>query len=262
MRALGWSTHGQPNSRIFFRSLGPFNILKIQRALHLDPDLLAQFKKSHRSLITIVEPALTCPSAPGFKVEPYAHSQTSLLDLSLKEANLLRSFTQKTRYNLNHNLKKNLLRLTRHPLGKLSPAQKSAFLTLHSNWSQKKHVIGYGHGLLEAVLDSFAQDGHLSLAYHQDELVGALLTLTCDRVETYYAAFTTPAGNRLYAPTLLTWFSMMQAKKNGCDIFDFGGIFDPRYPRLYHKWLGFTKFKAGFNPEVVSYPPTSLQLFW
>ena len=77
----------------------------------------------------------------------------------------------------------------------------------------------------------------------------------------YYAAFSEELGYELFAPTLLTWTAMITAKNAGCHIFDFGGIYDPRY-RMYKKWQGFTKFKEGFSPTVVYYPPTQLLLGW
>jgi lipid II:glycine glycyltransferase (peptidoglycan interpeptide bridge formation enzyme) len=81
-------------------------------------------------------------------------------------------------------------------------------------------------------------------------------------VATYYAAYAAPAGYKQFAPTLLTWTAMQVAKGRSCDIFDFGGIYDPRYPKMYKNWQGFTKFKSGFHHTTLSYPPTTLQLFW
>jgi len=115
---------------------------------------------------------------------------------------------------------------------------------------------------LQAVFTSYRDHATLHTAYLGDELIASLLILMHDRVATYYAAFATPEGYHQFAPTLLTWKAIQTAKENGCDVFDFGGIYDARYPGMYKKWQGFTKFKEGFNPTPLLYPRTYLKLFW
>lgn len=265
MQSIGWHVAGPLGSRLYYRSLGPLSIAKIQRPKTLDLSWIAQFRKEHKTLTTYLEPGISTPlptTRLGLKVEPFAHSCTSLLDLLPTEQNILNSFTQKTRYNIVHTLKKSDLKIQTTQLGKLSPKQLNDFFALHAQWSKQKHVIGYSLELLNAILNAFAKSGDLHLAYHGDQLVGTLLVLYHDSVATYWAAFASPLGYKSFAPTLLTWQALQTAKTKKYKIFDFGGIYDPRYPRMYKKWMGFTKFKSGFNPTVISYPPTTLQLFW
>ena len=55
---------------------------------------------------------------------------------------------------------------------------------------------------------------------------------------------------------------MLQSKAEGCQIFDFGGVYDERYPKTYKGWKGFTVFKEGFSPLPVVFPePRVLSLF-
>lgn len=265
MREIGWKVDGKSGSQIFYRTLGPLTVAKIQRPKELDIPYLNNFRKVHHSLTTYLEPSLTTPlpqKGLGLTVEPFAHSCTSLVDLGGNERSILNSFSQKTRYNIVHSLKKNDIYVTTTKLAKLIVAQKDIFFTLHHDWSQKKNVVGYPPSLLNAVLKCHGSTGDLHLCYQGKVPLASLLILYFDHVATYYAAFATPQGYKTFAPTLLTWVSMQQAKVNKCDIFDFGGIYDPRYPKMYKKWQGFTKFKSGFNPEIVSYPPTTLQIGW
>ncbi len=265
MREIGWKTETRDGSQLFYRSLGPFSIAKIQRPKSIDLSWIKEFRSTHKVLTTYIEPGLsgTLPSDKiGFRVEPFAHSCTSLLDLLPTEQNILNSFTQKTRYNIVHTLKKSAIKIQTTQLAKLSSKQLNDFFALHAQWSKQKHVIGYSIELLNAILKSFGQSGDLHLAYLGDQLVASLLILYHDSVATYWAAFADPAGYKTFAPSLLTWQALQTAKTKKYEIFDFGGIYDPRYPRMYKKWQGFTKFKAGFHPEVVTYPPTTLQLFW
>lgn len=265
MRHIGWQVEGETDSRIFYRPLGPVCVAKIQRPKTLDLAWLKRFRLTHHALTTYIEPGLTPPlpsTKLGFRVEPFAHSSTSLVDLRGVSQKILASFSQKTRYNIVHTLKKNHLSITTTKLGKLSVKQLAAFASLQAEWSKQASVVGHPPHLLQAVLASFAKTGDLHLCYLGNKLVGSLLVLSHDSVATYYAASASDEGYRAYAPTLLTWTAMMRAKAAGCDIFDFGGIYDPRYPRMYKNWVGFTKFKSGFRPTIISYPPTTLQLFW
>jgi lipid II:glycine glycyltransferase (peptidoglycan interpeptide bridge formation enzyme) len=265
MKEIGWNVAGKLHSQLFYRTLGPISIAKIQRPKILDIAWLTNFRKKHKAVTTYIEPGLATklpPNRLGIHVEPFAHSCTSLIDINQDEQAILNSFSQKTRYNIVHTLKKGEVNVVSTKLGHLTQKQKIDFFSLHEEWSQKKDVIGYPLSLLNAVLKSFADSGYLHGCYIGNDLIASLLTLHHDSVATYYAAFATPLGYKSFAPTLLTWAAIQTAKSNNCDIFDFGGIYDPRYPKMYKKWQGFTKFKAGFNPTVVSYPPTSLQLFW
>lgn len=265
MHEIGWKTEVRGDSQLYYRTLGPLSIAKIQRPKSLDLSWLESFRKNHKTLTTYIEPGLNSALSDkriGFTVEPFAHSSTSLIDLLPAEQNILNAFSQKTRYNIVHSLKKSENRIETTQLGKLSEKQLTDFFYLHSNWSKQKHVIGYSKELLDGIIKSFFKSGDLHLCYKGSTLVGTLLILYYDSVATYWAAFASPLGYKTFAPTLLTWKAIQTAKSKKCKIFDFGGIFDPRYPRMYKKWQGFTKFKSGFNPTVVSYPPTTLQLFW
>jgi len=263
MREIGWQIEGKSGSKIFYKSLGPLSIAKIQRPKSIDINWLNDFRKKHHTLTTYIEPSLTStlPTKFGFFVEPFAHSCTSLIDLSGNEQFILNSFTQKTRYNITHTLSKKEVSVATTNLANLSRDQKESFFALHKEWSRKKSVVGYPTSLLNAVIKSYGKNGDLHMCYQGEELIGSLLMLYHDSVATYYAAFSTQKGYKSFAPTLLTWTAIQKAKSLNCEIFDFGGIYDPRYPKMYRGWVGFTKFKSGFNPTVVSYPPTSLQLF-
>ena len=265
LRQLGWQVTGKPGSRLFYRSLGPLTIAKLQRPKVIDLDWLHDFRSSHHTLTTYLEPGLATilpQHSLGLSVEPFAHSCTSLLDLLESEQSLLRGFSQKTRYNITHTLKKNALHVVTTRPSALNSQQLGDFFSLHAHWSKQRNVIGYSLPLLKGILHSFAHHADLHLCYDRDCLVASLLVLYHGTVATYWAAFASPLGYKTFAPTLLTWTALQTAKARGCEIFDFGGIYDPRYPKMYKRWQGFTKFKSGFNPTVVSYPPTTLQLFW
>ncbi|KKU44763.1 MAG: hypothetical protein UX64_C0046G0004 [Microgenomates group bacterium GW2011_GWC2_46_7] len=261
MGDIGWQTiRLSPGSNLYLRRLGPVSVAKLQRPRAINLPLLNALRKQYHILTLYLEPGLKTIYPPhlGWSVEPFAHSCTSLVDLSLSSSQLLASFNQNTR----RNLKKSDITIRSIPLSALSASDIETFFALQTSWSHLKHLASYPLPFMRAVLSRHRKDGYLHLAYLGSTPIALLLVLVHDRVATYYVAFGSTLGYHHSAPTLLTWTAMLTAKNQGCDIFDFGGIYDARYPRMYKKWRGFTQFKAGFRPTVVSYPPTYLKLFW
>jgi lipid II:glycine glycyltransferase (peptidoglycan interpeptide bridge formation enzyme) len=263
MQLLGWKVVGKLGGQVFIRQIGPLRVAKIQRANSLTPDLLKQIRKDNHLLLTYVEPGINSPKIDtGWHVEPFAHSKTSLIDLTPSQDDIIQSFKPRARYNITRNSKNQKLKLTTLALSDLTLEAQADFLACQKAWSKRKHIYGYDQKHLESILLAFKSAGWLHLAYHQGECIAALLVLHNDPVATYYAAFSDPLGYKLYAPTLLTWEAIRSAKSCGATILDFGGIYDPRYPKMYKKWTGFTKFKEAFKPTAVTYPETKLLLGW
>lgn len=258
---LGWITVGKKDEHVFVRPLGPLSVAKTQRPKAIDIEYLNSLRKQYHTLTLYVEPGLKAkiPERTGFSVEPFAHSKTSLVDLLPTEAKILTSFNQNTRRNIVH---AEGVKLRSIPLAKLKPSALEDFFALYHSWTKLKSVVGYPEPFVRSVLKHHKDSGYIHLAYLGKVAVATLLTLSYDHVTTYYAAFAAPDGYKCAAPTLLTWTAIQTAKGSGDDIFDFGGIYDPRYPKMYERWQGFTKFKEGFRPTVITYPPTYLKLFW
>jgi lipid II:glycine glycyltransferase (peptidoglycan interpeptide bridge formation enzyme) len=68
----------------------------------------------------------------------------------------------------------------------------------------------------------------------------------------YWQAFTNKEGRKKQTQYQIVWQGILWAKKQGCKIFDFEGIFDPRFPNK--SWVGFTHFKKSFGGYEVEYP--------
>lgn len=262
MREIGWCVYGPPGQQIYYKALGPFCVAKYQRPTRLDPSYLKKFRTRFHPLITIIEPNSEVTGLAGLPLSPFAHSATAILNLKQSEAELLNSFSGKTRYNISYATRKNQLKVSYFPLAVLSEQARANFFTLCLSWNNLKGGVGHDARFLSAILSGYREHGYLHLAYQAKTPVAALLTLDCDQIATYYTAFSTPAGNHHYAPTLLTYLSILKAKELGCHTYDFGGVFDPRYPKRYRGWEGFTRFKAGFNPTPLEYPPSRLLFLW
>lgn len=263
MEDLGWITVGQAGSHIFLKKLGPFTLGKMQRPEKIDLSYVNSIRRQHHSLTLYLEPKTNEGDQKlGISSEPFAHSATSIIDISQSVATLLASFNQTTRRHIVAGLKNENIKITSIPLAKLTEHEHVVFAQLHAEWDDLRRGTSHPQSYLESVMKHFAGYGHLHLAYQDNLPCALLLTLYHDDVATYYTAFANESGYTSGTPTLLTWTALLTAKKAGCDLFDFGGIYDERYPKLYKNWQGFTRFKTGFRPTTVLYPPSYLKLFW
>lgn len=289
MHAIGWTIEGKPGSQIFVRKLGPIAVAKMQRPEKVILVDIQNVRKKYRTVTFQFEPALqsrvetrkrvfpfhTTPNDPhdwiqtwktcGFSrtVMPLAHSASSLIDLRTSTQQLLESFSQKTRYNIRHAEKQNNIHITCVPLALLDDRWRTAFMNLRAEWSKRKNVMGYDETFMRGVLDSFNGHGACFFAVDlNDHVFATLLVLTTDATAVYFSAFSTEKGYALQAPTLLTWNAMLWAKQQNMKVFDFGGVYDPRYMGTYKRWRGFTEFKERFRPTFFLYPKSFMQVGW
>ncbi|KKR34148.1 MAG: Methicillin resistance protein [Candidatus Gottesmanbacteria bacterium GW2011_GWA2_41_12] len=96
-------------------------------------------------------------------------------------------------------------------------------------------------------------NARLLLAYKKDSVIGGIILLFYDQISYYWLAGATNKGKKLFAPTILVWEVLKLSKKLGCNLFDFEGIYDERFPKTTASWKGFTRFKQGFGGEEIVY---------
>lgn len=94
----------------------------------------------------------------------------------------------------------------------------------------------------------------LAFCPDQKTPIACILLLFWDTLAYYWIAGATKQGKKLFAPTLLVWEAIREAKKQKCRYLDFIGVWDERIPTKNHAWKGFTKFKEGFGGDSLYYP--------
>jgi lipid II:glycine glycyltransferase (peptidoglycan interpeptide bridge formation enzyme) len=254
MAASGWQVVQMPQTKyqIFLKKI-PFlgTLAKAQRPFgNLDTKYLQDFIKEHKISILSIEPVKEVPLLPNFSYakSPYLPSKTIQLALNKSETELLKQMRQKTRYNIKIAKKHKVIVKKSSDINNFVELWQKAAAKRGQFLPQKKEI--------KALFENFGNKAHLYYASKENNPIAGLLILDSQDTAYYMYAFSLKLGRELFAPTLLSWKAIQDAKKRKLKIFDFDGIYDERYPETTKHWRGFTKFKQGFGGKVVEFPRT------
>ena len=259
-------------TKAFIRKLPltPFSIIKLQRPEMIDIQKINQLAKNHRALAIYIEPSLSTinyqlsTKKNGFHLSrsPFLPTKTIHLDLAQSQKQLLTDMKKDARYCIR---KASLAGPTCKQVG------PDGIKLFHQAWkravSWKRHVpplktlknlkTAFGPKAIFLVALTKVTPG-VELGQNDVDtpgvdaiLAGTIILLTKDTAY-YYYAFTSKEGRKMMAQYLLVWEVIKIAKKQGCKIFDFEGIYDPRFP--IKNWQGFSYFKKSFGGKEVEYP--------
>lgn len=201
-------------------------------------------KIDSRALFLRIEPPRLLES--GFKLKKtisFQPARTLILDLRLKETDLLAAMGQKTRYNIRLAEKKGV---------RIVPGRVEDFADF---WRLMKvtgerddfrlHAAEHYRNLL-AEATSFIR---LYFAEFESRKIAAGLFGFFGGRATYLHGASDNRLRQVMAPYLLQWEVIKEARAGGYDFYDFYGIDE-------QKWPGVTRFKRGFGGEVKEYPGT------
>jgi lipid II:glycine glycyltransferase (peptidoglycan interpeptide bridge formation enzyme) len=248
MKKIGWQVEHLDGCQAFIKKiplLGAF--IKIQRPEKIPFSEINKLAKKYRTFCIKIEPkSITnhqslITNHYSSDNSPYAPPKTLQIDLTPSKKEILAQMKKDARYSI-RKAEKNKLQLIKVPLK-----------TFHQAWKKFNHHRLWIPSLkwLRALKDSFGKD-FLQLTINDPPLAGIIL-LKHDQIMYYYYAFSSREGQRLFAPYLLVWEGIKLARKQGCRIFDFEGIEDPRF-KSTKSWRGFTHFKKSFGGKEVEYP--------
>ena len=188
---------------------------------------------------------------------------TLILDLTKSEEELLKDMKQKTRYNIRLAGKKEL-RITNY---ELRTDDKENFKEKFENFWElvketsrrdkfKSHNKDYYWKMLESLskpegdIRECRLQTRLYLAEYDNKIIAANIVLFFGDLAIYLHGASSSEYRNMMAPYLLQWRQILDAKKMGCEKYDFWGVSsDTECPRQGHSvsWGGITKFKKGFG---------------
>ncbi|TSC84186.1 MAG: Methicillin resistance protein [Microgenomates group bacterium Gr01-1014_16] len=240
MEEIGWRVDGG----IFVRRLGPVAIAKIQRAEL--PTNWEKILKRNRVIMCKLEP-LT--KLVGWKQDnwPLLGTKTLRVDLGQSESKLFNSFKKDCRYTIRKCSMFNI------------QCSINKFYKFYEIWrksARRKNLWIPSEKEYKALVECFGKKCFCVIA--GDE-AGAVI-LMHDKTAYYYYAGATKEGNEKNLPYLVVWEAMKEARRKGCKIWDFEGVYDFRWPSK--SWKGFSHFKKSFGGYEVEFPGCFTKWLW
>jgi len=241
-------------------------VLKLQRPEGIDYQFIDELVIKYRVFQIIIEPkdALQAKLVlkHGFKLSksPFLPSKTLQIDLTQTQKVILSHFKKDARQ---------ALRKVEDPersrgRGGLSINECSTPDEIQKWRDAWKNSVNFDRHVpsvnqLINLRKSFPSNKSLFLASHNitgSIIGGALFTISSHErsnfISYYWYGFTNKEGRSSLSQYSLLYQGILWAKKHGCKVFDFEGIYDPRFPNK--SWLGFSHFKKSFGGREILYP--------
>lgn len=272
MKKNGWLTEKNKNEFVYIKKLPllPFSVAKILRnKKELRFNQLRQLIKRHKIILLKIQPftlkspepdaSTTLPACFSYDSSALIPTKTVWLDLTKKQTELLKAMKKKTRYGLRQ-AGKNGVRTQTISGHTISRQQLNDFYQI---WVKNKPFDWFFKPRLrelEALVKSFGRRCYFVFAYHCPEknevLIAAVLIIHSSNMAFDWYGASTKQGRQLSAKILTLWQAIKEAKSRGLKVFDFEGIYDPRFRQCQKGWQGFTHFKKGFGGKEVSFSPS------
>ena len=184
------------------------------------------------------------------------HPETSLvIDLRQTEEEILAQMKPKGRYNIKVAQKNGVQVETSDDV--------EAFYDLLKKTGGRDGFGIHGKNYYQKMLEALGSNAQLLMAKHEGQVIAGGIFVYLDVWGIYYYGASDHEHRKLMAPYLIQWEAMKEAKKRGCQFYDFLGIAPEDTPN--HPWAGVTDFKKKFGGQVVNYPQAKdmvVRRFW
>jgi len=168
-----------------------------------------------------------------------------VIDITKTEQELLSQMKQKTRYNIGVAQKHGVqVRISNEV------ADLESFWQLVKQTAERDNFTPHLKEHYKKMFEILNADGtiKLFLAEYENKIIAANLVSFFGKFCTYLHGASSDMYRELMAPHLLQWQAIAEAKRLGCQFYDFGGVNAKTYNN--EKWAGITRFKNGFAPEI------------
>lgn len=179
-----------------------------------------------------------------------------VLDISKSEEELLAQMKQKTRYNIRLSQKRGVCVSHNMEHEIWSKKYMEEFLRLIRITSQRDkitlHPENYYRQMFKTIPPEILK---LYVAEYGGKIIAANIISFFKKTATYMHGASDNVHRDVMAPYLLQWQAIQDAKKAGCERYDFGGVKIWKMEQgtwSKKNWEGITRFKVGFAPETKS----------
>ncbi len=242
LKKIGWQVAEFGAQKIFIRKIPLLgNFLKILRPDKPPLSKIDQIAKQYHAWAVQIN---------------YSPTKTLRLDLKPPLEEILQQMTKEARYEIRKAEKNRVTIRTSDDIELFADLWQKNALRRGFFIPFKKEI--------RSVYEAFGDDAYLLLGYlgtlgHLDRPLAGALILISGQIASYFHAASTPGGRKMSAPSLLIWEAIKLAKKRGCLVFDFEGIYDERFP--IKSWLGFTHFKKSFGGQEIEFPGSTTKFY-
>lgn len=179
--------------------------------------------------------------APIHLVNP---EKTWVLDLQKSEEELLAEMKKSTRYEVRKGLKTDFeVRVSN------SAENLETFWGLHLETVKRQGFVPFSRKLTEQELHIFSDQAQIISILHEGKPLASGVFLFDDRAGYYHQGAS--VHSKLPAAHAYLWQAILEAKRRGCEEFNFWGVCDEQDKK--HPWYGLSKFKRGFGGSEKNY---------
>lgn len=270
LKSINWQVEKLAGIQVYINKI-PFlnrSVIKIQHPKNPLPfTKIDTIAKKYRALCVVIEPDCT-----GFKFQEFqkagfkrsnmflTHTLTTHINLNQSEKKLWSSFSENARRNIRKSQQNNLKVAHFFPKDKGFNDAFETFYQLLQDLIRMKSIWAPPFKELLQKVKSFQNNQFLLLASN-NQPVAAVWVLYTKNTATYMHTGVSQKGYDLLANYLLVWEAFKIAKKLKLKIFDFEGLYDPRFPNQKKSWKNFSEFKKRFHGNLVEYPQPMIKCY-
>jgi len=174
------------------------------------------------------------------------------LGLEPSEEQLLAGMRKTTRYLVRQGIKNPDLKIEASE----NPADIAAFNELYQKTVDRHHFFPFSLEYLTKEFSAFAPDSQILIfsADYRGERIASAMVIFYKGVSYYHQGASSQEYPKVPGSYLLQWEAIKEAKRRGCQRYNFWGIAPNSNPK--HPWAGLTLFKTGFGGYEKKYVKT------
>ena len=130
------------------------------------------------------------------------------------------------------------------------------FNQLYQATVDRHHFVSFSLNYLKNEFLAFLPDGQISifLGKYKDEIISSAVIIFWQGIGFYHQGASSQKYAKIPVSYLLQWQAIKEAKKRGCQLYNFWGISDIKNKK--HPWYGLSLFKMGFGGYKKEYLKT------
>lgn len=196
----------------------------------------------------------------GFRNAPtHMHPELAwILDIPPPEEQLLKNMRKTTRYSI-RKAEKDGVKVTTST----NPEDLEKFWAVYGETAERQHFVSFSKEYLRKEFATFAAQNCATLIFgtYRGEIISAAFIVLTPWSAFYHHGASIPKYTNVPASQLVQWHAILEAKRRGCEKYNFWGVVPET--AVKHPWQGLSRFKRGFGGYTEAYVhAVDLPLAW